>query len=151
LGGIPPYASPTKNIKTGGSRRDGYEIDENEAPIVRENFRLAAEGPGTGIAERLIETVSGQKLRRVVKITLKDMVGMKVSGTLHFQKGNNTTITHKETTLFVILCIPAIVIPNIGRRYTTLTLLPGSRFATSPLLKGFVYCGDCGRECIHAG
>lgn len=35
--------------------RDGYEVDENEMPIVRRVFRMVAEGAGLHTVKRVLE------------------------------------------------------------------------------------------------
>ncbi len=159
LGGIPPYGFTTKNIRDPEASRTRriYEIDENEAPIVREIFRLAAEGQGYGeIAERLNR--DGFRTRNGAawsKITLKDMVrNEKYVGTYTFRKGKKHNYhAQRDDTIRIPNAIPAIVDTDtwekVQAKLTSITRLKDSTH--SPLLKGFVYCGDCGERMYSCG
>jgi len=159
LGGIPPFGFMTKNIRDPEASRTRriYEIDENEAPVVREIFRLAAEGIGYGeIAERLnrdgFRTRNGGAWS---KITLKDMLrNEKYVGTYTFRKGKKHNYhAQRDDSIRIPGAIPAIVdIDTWEKVQSKLTSMTRLKVSThTPLLKGFVYCGDCGERMYTCG
>lgn len=159
LGGIPPYGFKTKNVRDPEASRTRriYEIDENEAPIVRLIFKYAAEGVGYGeIAERLNR--DGHKTRNGdtwSKATLKDMLrNEKYVGTYTFRKGKKHNYhAQRDDTIRIPGALPAIVdIDTWEKVQGNLTSMVRRKTSDRiAILKGYIYCGDCGERMYTCG
>ena len=158
LGGIPAYGFKTKVVRDPEASRSRkvLEIDENEAPVVREIFRMVANGVGYGeIVERLNkEGFRNRNGNTWSKTSIAEMLrNEKYIGTYTFRKGRKHNYHAKrDDTIRVTGAIPAIVdIQTWETVQSKLTSMKKVRSKPGPVLRGFVYCGDCGSKMYSSG
>lgn len=155
LGGIPPYGYNVKQIRDPEASRNRkiYEINEEEAAIVRLIFHDYAKGAGYGeIVQKLnakgIHTRTGNEW---TKSTLRDMlVNEKYSGTYTFRRGTKHNYhQNREDMIRAPGKIPAIVDPIIYEHVVTRIRSQkhqNTRGDVASCVNGVVYCGDCGEK-----
>jgi hypothetical protein len=136
--------------------RKVYVIDDSEASLVREIFRQFANGKGYGEIVAWLNR-EGHLTRRGGPWSRASLVDMlrneKYSGTFTFRKGRKHNYHAKrDDTIRVPGAIPAIVdIQTWETVQSKLTSMKKVRSKPGPVLRGFVYCGDCGSKMYSSG
>lgn len=150
MGGKPPFGYKLVDEKDEyGKIRKRYEIDESEAPFVREIFDMAAQGfTLTKIAEKLnsqgVRTRRGKpwSIRALYELILNE----KYAGVFVYQRGRKHNYHAKrDDTIKIPNGIPAIVDPEIywmARQKLGVGMRRTQRHVY--ILKQLAYCGVCG-------
>ncbi|PZC51938.1 MULTISPECIES: recombinase family protein [unclassified Mesotoga] len=158
LGGVPPFGFKLKEVRDPEATRNRkvYVIDDSEASLVREIFRQFANGKGYGEIVAWLNR-EGHLTRRGGPWSRASLVDMlrneKYSGTFTFRKGRKHNYHAKrDDTIRVPGAIPAIVdIQTWETVQSKLTSMKKVRSKPGPVLRGFVYCGDCGSKMYSSG
>jgi len=150
MGGKPPYGYKLVDEKDEyGKIRKRYEIDENQAPFVRQIFEMAANGfTLTKIAEKLnsigVTTNRGNawSIRALYELILNE----KYAGVFVYQRGTKHNYHAKrDDTIKIPNGIPAIVDPEtywLARQKLGVGMRKTQRHVY--VLRRLAYCGVCG-------
>ncbi len=156
MGGIPPYGFKVVEVKDSEGRiRKKLVPNEDEAPVIREIFRMYAEGMGLSkIAEYLNK--KGIKTRRGgmwTKSTLYDIVrNEKYIGVYTYAKGTKSNHRAKrDDVIYIEGAIEPIIDEELWKKVNE--RIKQYRYVSgvsrhSYLLRGLVVCGICGAPLI---
>ncbi|ABR31333.1 hypothetical protein SU69_07555 [Thermosipho melanesiensis] len=150
MGGVPPFGFKlVEETDEYGKKRKRYEIDENEAPYVREIFQLASQGVTLRqIADKLNQ--KGLKTRRGNKWTVRALYEMilneKYAGIYTYQKGTKHNYhANREDVIRIPGVIPAIVDEETYWNARNKLGIGSKRVKRHHyLLNGILYCAVCG-------
>jgi len=150
MGGVPPFGFKlVEETDEYGKKRKRYEINEEEAPYVREIFKLASQGV---TLRKIADTLNqkGVKTRRGNKWTVRALYEMilneKYAGIYTYQKGTKHNYhANRDDVIRIPGVIPAIVDEETyWNARKTLGIGNKRTKRHHYLLNGILYCGVCG-------